>query len=361
VDQSQNFCFFAERQVGIGAAAGALEQYMKQRGNVAWFDVTYQRPGGFIERLPLPPRVKGTLRGYAQTGEALRRGPYAGLLFLTHNPAILRQQTIGRIPTLLWTDVTPALLDRQAEQYAHPVSSSRVGAALKHWLVRRAFRRASVCVGWSSWARESFCADYGVPRERTAVIPPGVDLGAFSVGEPPPHEKPRLLFVGGHFRRKGGDLLLSVYRNELSRRCELDLVTRDAVADEEGVRVHRTLTAGSEELRELYRKATALVLPTRGDCFSIAALEAMASGLPVVITGVGGIPEIVENGRSGYVVAPDDARGLRDAIDRILSDRLHGRALGARGRALVEERYDARKTAAALIDALLEASGGRLR
>ena len=113
------FCFLAERQVGIGSAAGALEKYVRDRPGCVWHDVTYVKAGGVIEKIPLPGRVAGTLRGFLQTGAALRGGPFEALFFLTHNPAVLRQQAIGRTPTVLWTDVTPALLDAQAAQYAH--------------------------------------------------------------------------------------------------------------------------------------------------------------------------------------------------------------------------------------------------
>src|SRR5262249_37290531 len=153
---------------------------------------------------------------------------------------------------------------------------------------------------------------------------------------------PRLLFVGGHFARKGGRLLLDVFRERLRGRCELDLVTRDDVPEEPGVRVHRGLQAGTPELLALYAGADVFVLPTRGDCFSIASIEAMATGLPVVVSAVGGIPEIVEEGESGHLIAPDDASGLIAALESLLSEPGRRAAFGRRGRQLAETRFDAR-------------------
>jgi glycosyltransferase involved in cell wall biosynthesis len=355
MDRELRFCFLAERQVGIGSAAGAIEPHIRRRPGSTWTDVTYVEQGGLVEKLPIPPKVRGTLRGFLQSGDALRKGPYDALFFLTHNPAVLRQWALDRTPSLLWTDVTPALLDAQAAQYNHAVDSARTVRAAKHALVRRCFQRAKMCVGWSEWARQSFVRDYGVSVSRTAVVPPGVDLTRWTL--PAPEERkagglPRLLFVGGDFARKGGKLLLEVFRNRLRGRCELDIVTRDPVAEEEGVRIHRGLTAGSAPLLALYRSATAFVLPTEGDCFSIASLEAMAMGLPVVVSAVGGIPEIVESGGSGYLIPPGDGAQLGDAASALLADPARTRALGARGRTLVEERYDARKTADRLVDLL---------
>ncbi|HEY6555993.1 MAG TPA: glycosyltransferase family 4 protein [Polyangiaceae bacterium] len=341
---SGRFCFLMERQVGIGSAAGAIEPYVRALGH-SWTDVTYVKPGGLLEALPLPGRSGGVLRGIAQVRSALRAGPFDALLFLTHNPAVFQPRALLATPTLLWTDVTPAQLDTQAEQYAHPVDRFTAVARVKKELVRHTFRRAAACAGWSNWARASFTADYGVPERDTAVVAPGVDLLQWQLPERDPGGAlPRLLFVGGDFERKGGKLLLQVYREQLRGRCELDLVTRDAVLPEPGVRVHHGLSPKSPELRDLYRRASVFVLPTRGDCFSIASMEAMAMGLPVVVTGVGGIPDIVEHTRSGYLVKPDDGVSLREALEPLLADPARCKELGTRGRALVEQRFNAERT-----------------
>ena len=84
--RSRVFGIFTERQVGIGSAAAALEPYLRGDPAVRWTDVTYSRENGLLERLPIPPRLSGTLRGYLQTGSALTHTSYDALLFLTHNP-----------------------------------------------------------------------------------------------------------------------------------------------------------------------------------------------------------------------------------------------------------------------------------
>ncbi len=346
-------CFVAENQVGIGSAARALEPYARQFPNGVWRDITYWQSGGLIERLHLPGRTGGILRGLTQTAAALREGPFDALFFLTHNPAVLHQQAIGRTPTLLWTDVTPAQLDAQAEQYGHPVDKAWMTRSLKKALVCRTFHRAALCVGWSEWARRSLVNDYGVSESKTDVVPPGVDLTHWT---PPDHSVragiPRLLFIGGDFYRKGGDRLLDVFRAHLKGRCVLDIVTRDPVLEEDGISVWRGLTAGSPALLSLYRTASALVLPTRGDCFSIASIEAMAMGLPVVISAMGGISEIVEHDRSGFLIAPNDGRSLRQALEALIADADLRYAMGQNGRARAESHFDAEKIAARLFSLL---------
>jgi glycosyltransferase involved in cell wall biosynthesis len=346
-------CFFAERHLGISSAAGAIEPYVRDSAHADWVDVTYAPPAGYRIPAVLPDRISGPLFGVLQTGAALRRGEYDAVGFLTHNPAVLQQQAIRHIPTLLWTDVTPAQLDERAADYQHRLDG-RLVRALKHALVKRCFRRAALCVGWSEWALRSFVDDYGVDPSCTRVLAPGLDLSRWSLtGAKPISPKPRLLFVGGDFTRKGGDLLLDVFRSHFSDRAELDIVTRDQhVVSASGVRVHRNLDAGSIGLMDLYRSATAFVLPTRSDCYSIASLEAMAMQLPVVVTGVGGIPDIVEHGQTGWLVPPGDGTALCSAIDALLADPARAATMGGRGRARVAERFDARQTAHTLLSLL---------
>ncbi len=351
------FCFLAERQVGIGSAAGAIEPYVRARPNVEWTDVTYAKDGGWIERLPLPGRTGGVLRGVQQTTSALRRGQFDALFFLTHNPAVLQQRAVARTPTVLWTDVTPALLDEQAAQYGHPVDSFGPIRQLKHALVRRTFQNARLCIAWSEWARRSIAKAYDVPNERTMVVAPGVDLTRFENKDALKPGLPRLLFVGGNFARKGGDLLLDVFEQHFKGRYELDIVTRDQIAERPGVSVYRRLNAASPELLALYDAATAFVLPTRGDCFSIASLEAMAKSLPVLVSAVGGIPEIVEHGSSGWLLGSDAGTDLKAALEALLIDASRARQMGARGREIVTLRFNAQQTAARLLSLVAQSAG----
>jgi glycosyltransferase involved in cell wall biosynthesis len=353
------FCFFAERQVGIGSAAAAIEPYIRAQGH-QWHDVTYLEQNGIIERLPLPRRVAGTMRGFLQVLKTVQRERYDALLFLTHNPAVFHQAAIAKTPTVLWTDVTPALLDLQAVHYDHPTDRFLPVQWMKTALVRSTFRRAALCLGWSEWARASFVRDYGIAANHTAVVPPGIDLERWrALGRVSNPLTPRILFVGGNFERKGGKLLLDVFRTYLRGRVELDLVTRDSIPKEPGVRLYRGLTPASPELFELYRTASMFVLPTQADCFSMAVLEAMAMGLPVVVSDVGGISDIVEPGRSGYLINSNDGSALRSAIEELLADPSRSAAFGARGRAVVEQRFSADTTAHCLMNLLAQCARAR--
>lgn len=354
-------CFFTERQVGLNSAAAVLEQaVLREPGvDVTWRDVTYYQDGGLVERLPILPRgAKAILRGFLQTGDGLRCGPFDALFFFTQSPAVFRQAALARTPTCVWTDVTPMQLDEFAWAYGHAVSRSRWVRAGKRAAVARTFRLARRCLGWSDWTRRSFVEDYGVSENKTAVVPPGIDLSCWDGSPRHEHSGPfRLVFVGGHFERKGGRVLLDVFRERFRGKAELSIVTRDPIPEEPGVRVHHGISAGSDEHRRLLRSADAFVLPTLADCHSIASLEAMASGLPVVLTRVGAGPEIVEDGASGFVVPPGDGPALAQALGALIEDRARAGEMGARGRALVERHFDGRTTAARIVEELHIAAG----
>jgi glycosyltransferase involved in cell wall biosynthesis len=160
----------------------------------------------------------------------------------------------------------------------------------------------------------------------------------------------QLLFVGGHLERKGGHILLDVFRAlRLFERADLHLVTRSEVEPSEGVFVHR-MENNSPELLRLYQQSDAFVLPTLADCFGNASIEAMAVGLPVVTTAMGGIPDIVEHGRTGYLLPPGDAQGLADVLRRLVDDPQHRGALGRAGRERAVARFDARTNAGRILD-----------
>jgi glycosyltransferase involved in cell wall biosynthesis len=99
------------------------------------------------------------------------------------------------------------------------------------------------------------------------------------------------------------------------------------------------------ELHNLYALANLFAHPTLYEGSSLVTLEAMAHGLPVVASAVGGIPDKVVDGRTGYLVPPADPRALAARITQIASDLDSAREMGARGAELAEERFSWRQIA----------------
>ena len=93
------------------------------------------------------------------------------------------------------------------------------------------------------------------------------------------------------------------------------------------------------DLNRVFRHLDLFVLPSFTEGLPVVVLEAFASGIPVVATAVGGTPEVVDDGVNGLLVAPGDPSSLARRIGELLNDDPARRAMGARGRALVLDRY----------------------
>ena len=97
------------------------------------------------------------------------------------------------------------------------------------------------------------------------------------------------------------------------------------------------------------------------ECFPYAILEAMAMRRPAVCTAVGGLPEMIEDGVTGYLVPPRDPRALAEALGRVLSSRDRGRAMGEAARRRLEERFPFAEMLRAAEHELLAALDGERR
>ena len=200
--------------------------------------------------------------------------------------------------------------------------------------------------------------ELGAPASRTRVIYGGADADRFS---PDPDATRRgVLFVGRLTPHKGVDRLIEA----LPEDAELRVVGSAGHDPEPPERAYpsllRRLAAGrrvellgavpDSDLPALYRQAQVLALPSvHRTCYGrdvavsellgLAAIEAMASGTPVVASRVGGLPEVVEDGVTGFLVEPGDVAGLRERLAAVLADTDLAARLGRSGRERVLERF----------------------
>jgi glycosyltransferase involved in cell wall biosynthesis len=294
----------------------------------------------------MPASVRAAARSYLQVERGLGSAKYDAVLFNTYNPAVLNQRALARQPGYLMFDVTPRQYDRMGEWYEH--DADRAGW-LQNWKdkrVRATFQSAAGLFAWSNWAAEGAIEDYGVPPERVHIVPPGVDTGLW---RPADAEKPtektqsetiRLLFVGYAFERKGGDMLLRWARETHLKNWELHLVTMEPQRVPPGVIVHTGMAINSDALVRLTQRCDIFVLPTRADCFSLASLEAMAVGLPVLTSRIGGIPDIVTDGVTGYLIEPGDYDDMKERLEVLIGSPGLRQAYGNAGREVVCRKFN---------------------
>lgn len=245
-------------------------------------------------------------------------------------------------------------------------------------LVRRVLARTRLLTGCSPELVERVAAlgsgsgnGDGFPEERSRVIPYGVDVDRFSPDPGRrglwrdrlgiPADAPLLLTVGRMATKKGFHVLVEVLPELLERHPrahvvlagggdrEDELRRRAAEMGPAGERIHFPGRVLRDTLPDLYRAADVFVLPAvhddKGNVDGLpnVILEAMATGLPVVASGISGIPLAVEPEQTGLLVPEKDRPALLEALDRLLGDaearREWGRA--ARRRAEAELTWDA--------------------
>jgi glycosyltransferase involved in cell wall biosynthesis len=218
-------------------------------------------------------------------------------------------------------------------------------APLTRWIWRRADRLVPVCDSLGQLALRT-CPDL-----RYSVVPNGVDLALFHPTQDSPRAPGpvRCLAVARLIERKGlGDLIRALallerglFHLEIVGGGPDEGVLRD-LANELGVgREVRFLGAMSRsQVAQRYRHADLFTLPSSAEAFGNVFAEALASGLPIVGSSVGGIPDLVEHGTNGLLVRPGDLKGLAGAIRYLADDPDLRREMASRNRAKAEATLD---------------------
>ncbi|ROT97989.1 glycosyltransferase family 4 protein [Histidinibacterium lentulum] len=214
---------------------------------------------------------------------------------------------------------------------------------------RLIYPRARTVFVRSSNVARSLVEDYGLPADKVlcvhagsnAPVPPApADVAA-------PRQRNTILFAGIDWERKGGPALLQAFRLVLERHPDARLSIVGCTPDTGGL--PNCEVAGRVPLGEMPRRfagAGIFCLPTLREPFGIVFVEAMWHGLPIVATEVGAVPDMVEPGVNGALVAPGDVPGLARALCAILDDPARAARYGAASRARAEDRYDWDKVAA---------------
>jgi glycosyltransferase involved in cell wall biosynthesis len=121
-------------------------------------------------------------------------------------------------------------------------------------------------------------------------------------------------------------------------------------ASKRGIAANVDFLGHRDDIAELLSTGAMAVRASLSEGLPLVALEAMAAGLPVIATDVGGTREVVDDGVTGYLLQPNDIEGLADRICRLSGDSGLRADMGARGRAFVEQGYDWSRIAARTAD-----------
>ncbi len=250
-----------------------------------------------------------------------------------------------------------SLVERVVVSY-HAMATDARGTVVKPYL-RPLLRRLDAHIAVAEVQKRKLVEADGLREDSVRVIYNGVDTAIFRPAAPGEREFQRralgisgdamvMMAVGSLKPIKGVDVLLDAFAPLARRepRAHLAIVGEgpdraalEARARELNVAAQVAFLGLRDDVHALYRIADALVLASRTEALPTVILEAMASGLPVVATHVGGVPEMVEPDRSGLLVAPENAAGLSQAMQSLIANEETRRRFGERGRAIVQERF----------------------
>ena len=220
-------------------------------------------------------------------------------------------------------------------------------ARLYRWADRLVAPLTSVTICVSERERDAGLAAGTCAPERTVVIPNAVDVAGAPRSQPVERERPVILAVGRLKAPKDFLTLIRALADLPPGSFEAVIVGDgpDRARLDEEIRVlglgDRVRLAGERrDVPELLAGADVFVLPSRSEGHPVSVLEAMAAGLPVVASRVGGVPEQVSEGETGLLVEPGDSGDLAAALRRLVADAPLRRRLGAAGRARAEQAFD---------------------
>ena len=279
-------------------------------------------------------------------------GPFDALHFHTQATAYASIARMKRTPTIVSIDATQRLASRE-------MTSTLARLSYQPNIVhdRAVFDAAAAIVSTSDWAARDLADAYPECARKVHVMPYPVRVRGDASWIDERRERARdsrhqvrVLFMGGDFPRKGGFELLKAWRDgAFFDRASLDLVTDWALGPGDlppGVRVISHVTPYSVAWLELWRGADLFVMPTRHEAFGMVFQEAAAAGLPVVASRINAVPEIVQDGRTGLLVQPNDAGALIRAMTALVDSPDLRATMGERSRRRIlsissPERYAA--------------------
>lgn len=277
-------------------------------------------------------------------------------VIITH---LWQANTIGRIAAFL-ANTHSRLISFEHNVYDTVKSRKQffVDRLLQRWCRKIAVISHSV--------RDSVVA-HGISQQRIVLIHNAIDITQFSEAQPSGIRRELgigddtflYLHVGRLVPQKGVDILLRAFARQEEGVLALagdgiDRAAHEALARELGIERRAFFLGIRQDIPALMRSADCFVLASRWEGFGIVLVEAMAAGLPIIATRVDGIQEVVEEGKSGLLVSPEDAEAFAEAMRQMRVDQHRRSSLIARGqerarRFSIERHVDEILTAVSLV------------
>ena len=265
-------------------------------------------------------------------------------LLVTARPDVVHTHNLGGLSAAAWSATSATGLPLVHTPHDHSLTCLRAVRMTRSGRVCE--RQCAPCALRSGWlerrsravdavaAPARFVLDRHLelgffPRAHTAIVPWGAPPVAATVGSPRRDEAPvRFLFLGSLQPHKGIGVVLEAFRRAPDAPLSLDIAGAGTMADaclaaarrDPRIRFHGFVTGGEKE--GLLGSADVLLFPSLcWEVVGLVMLEAFAHGVPVIASRTGGIPEFIEDGRTGLLVEPGDAAALATQMRRLAANR----------------------------------------
>lgn len=231
------------------------------------------------------------------------------------------------------------VLDAFMKDYSSPLQNIHYWSDLQ-WFTRHAVKKASVITAVSHFTAELVGKELAI--DNVKVIYNGIDQNRFCPNRPAKRldKEIRVLFCGNLTRRKGASWLLPILE-KLSAKINIFYTSglRNQAALPGNNRLQCLGSIDYEQMPAIYNEMDILLFPTVREGFGLAAAEAMACGLPVVATHCSSLPELIDDGKGGFLCPLGDVQVFADKINQLAEDPLLRREMGEYNRTKVEKAF----------------------
>lgn len=210
---------------------------------------------------------------------------------------------------------------------------------LEHWTVSSGVKRV---ITVSDASRDMYAQMTGIPASRFQTIYNGIDLSSYNSGTRKsrealglPQDKTLITMVGVLRPGKGQDVAIEAAKRLQSQPNAHfvfvgDGENREKLEEQARGLTNVTFLGQRMDVPDIWRASDIAILPSDSEALPTVLIEAGAAGLPVIASRVGGVPEIIEDGVTGYLTPPRNPQALADAICRLLENPQQARQMGER-------------------------------
>lgn len=341
----------------VGSGPGTFTRYLWESADtlhdIVFFTEDADEASATNRLVPLRPRPRlrplslftRSLAYHRALRREERRRSFDLVWFNTQPPLALASVLAGHVaPVVLMVSDYSNAVSRWPWSTRQAFGGRRAASrSVLRQIERLALRKAAATIANSGYTRDMIVTEYDLDPEKVHVLPKGVDLSLFEAeGKDPKLAAPaRILFLKSDFMLGGlVDLFAALssfdYPFELTvagpSKSDLARIRRLARTAGYSADFRFAARVARDAVPALMRSHDILCVPSRAEALGVVFLEALAAGMAVVGTKVGGIPEVLDQGRAGWMVEPYDAEGLRATLVSLIESDAERRNRIAAGR-----------------------------